>query len=720
MTTADAPLFSSYWYKVERVAPRLRPGVQVARRVEQGEVWHILSIPESNRHFRLDPAAWAIIGALDGRATLDAIWRAVLDRFGDATPGQDETIRLLGQLHQADALNAGTAPTLAEFGQRARRQDRQQWLQKLKSPLFIKVPLFDPKPLITATYPLVRPLFTRAGLLVWVAAVVWLAVQAVTHWSALTDAALDGALAAENLVLAALVFPFAKALHELGHCWAVRHWGGEVRDFGIMFLVFLPAPYVDASASIAFPSRGARIIVGAAGMMVEVLLAAIAMYVWLGAEPGLIKGLAFNMLLIAGVSSILFNGNPLLRFDAYYMLCDAIGVQNLAGRSQQWWGWLVHRFGFGIAEWENPARSRAEAWWFAVYHPLSYAYRVVLTLSIALFVAQEYRAIGLMLALWSVGSALVLPGVQAVWHVVTSPRITTHRRRALLVSGLLVGLPLALLAFLPLPYGTVAPGVIAAPDAARLAAPVEAVVAEVLTPPGAAVQDGTGLLRLTAPLTQSQLAVTEARLDTALARLTAFEGASQRDDAAVARAEIAYLTEARDKARNELAQLDLLSAADGRFLARDGVLTPGRLLTEGMELGFLVPDTARVTLRVAVPATRIDLVETAPPDVRVLIPGQGLTPHRAQLVTLAPQATRELEFAALAQGAGGPLVMDPTDETGRRTALPFHLATVATDLPFAGQAVGGRVWVRFDHPPTPLLPRLWRSVRQTFLQRLAL
>lgn len=380
----------------------------------------------------------------------------------------------------------------------------------------------------------------------------------------------------------------------------------------------------------------------------------------------------------------------------------------------------MHRFGFGLDAWENPARSRAEAWWFAAYHPLSYAYRVVLTLSIALFVAQEYRAVGLALAAWSVGSALVMPGVQAVWHVLTAPRVASRRRRALAVSGVLVGGPLALLALLPLPHGTVAPGVIAAPDAARLAAPVEAVVDRVLTAPGDSVVAGAGLLRLTAPLTQSQLAVTEAQLDTARARLTAFEGAGQRDDAAIARAEIAYLTQARDKTRRELAQLDLTSAADGRFLARDAVLMPGRRLTEGMELGFLVADTARVTLRVVVPATRIDLVETAPPAVRVLIPGQGMVPRAATLVTLAPQATRDLEFPALAQGAGGPLVMDPTDDTGRRTALPFHLATVATDLPFAGQTVGGRVWVRFDHPPAPLLPRIWRAVRQTFLQRLAL
>lgn len=722
MSAADTepPLFSAYWYKVARVTPRLRPGVRVARRVEGGEVWHVLSVPESNRHFRLDPASWAIVGALDGRATLDAIWRMVLDRFGDATPGQDETIRLLGQLHQADALNAGTAPSLAEFGRRARRQARQRLVQKLKSPLFIKVPLFDPQPLIDATYPLVRPLFSRAGLVLWLMAMLWLAVQAVTHWDALSGAALDGALAAENLVLAAMVFPFAKALHELGHGWAVRHWGGEVREFGIMFLVFLPAPYVDASAAIAFPSRGARIVTGAAGMMVEALLAAGAMWIWLGAEAGLVKGLAFNMLLIAGVSSFLFNGNPLLRFDAYYMLSDAIGVQNLAQRSQNWWSWLVHRHGFGLTGYDSPARTPAEARWFALYHPLSFAYRVMLTLSIALVVAQEYRAIGLALAVWSVTSTLVLPVVQGAWHLTTAPRVAPKRRRALAVSALLVGLPLAALALVPLPHGTVAPGVVLFPDDARLAAPVEAVVDRILVPGGQRVTRGQGILTLTAPQARSELDLILARLDTARARQSVFEAEARHDEAAVARAEIAYLQDARDKARADLAALDVVAARPGLFLAREARLAPGQRLSEGGELGYLVPPDARARIQVAVPATRIDLVETAPPEVRVLIPGRGLEPVPGQILTLAPQATRVLDHPALAQAAGGPLVMDPSDETGQRTALPFHVAVVQTDVALDTLAVGAVVWVRFDHGQQPLLPRIWRAVRQTFLQRLAL
>ncbi|SLN63090.1 PqqD family peptide modification chaperone [Roseisalinus antarcticus] len=717
----DSPLFSPYWYKMAGLAPRLRPGVTVARRLEQGEVWHILSAPEANKHFRLDAASYAIIGACDGRQTLDAIWRRVLDRFGDDAPGQDETIRLLGQLHQADALNSGAAPTLTEFGHRARRVSRQKMLQRLKSPLFIKVPLFDPNALIQATYPFVRPVFSVPGFLLWLACVTWLAVETLANWDRLSGAVLDRALALDNLLIAALVFPFAKALHEMAHGWAVRHWGGEVREFGIMFLVFLPAPYVDASAAAAFRSRGARILVGGAGMMAETLLAAGAMYVWLGAETGMVSALAFNMLLIAGVSTLLFNGNPLLRFDAYFMLSDAIGVQNLAGRSQAWWSAMLHRLGFGLTNWDSPARSRTETAWFIPYHPASYAYRIFLTMTIALFVASEYRVIGLALALWSVATTIVLPLVKGVWHVATEPRVASRRGRAVLVSALIGGLPAAALLLIPVPHGTVAPGVVTAPDAARVSAPVEAEILHIRAQAGDHVEPGQALADLVAPLATTELEVIDARIATARARLADYEVRSTgMDEAAATRAEIGYLIEEQAGLGVDLAGLALSAGASGQFLARSDILVPGRRLAKGMEVGILVPEDSPAQIRVAVPANRIDLVALSPAEVSVHLPGRGFDGRVGHLRTIAPEATRRLEFPALSQPAGGPLVLDPSDEDGRRTAQPFHLAEIDGGVTYGETAIGALVWVRFDHGRSPLAPRLWRMIRQTFLERLAL
>ena len=721
MSLADTPLFSPYWYKLGGLRPRLRPGVTVSRRVEQGAVWHILSAPESNRHFRLDQAAYAIIGALDGRQTLDAIWRRALDRFGDSAPGQDETIRLLGQLHQADALNAGTAPTLGEFERRARRMQRQKALQQLRNPMFFRIPLVDPDRWLTATLPVVRPVFSRAGFVVWLTIMVWLAAQAVRNWDALAATVADRALAFDNLMIAALVFPVAKAVHEFAHGWAVKFWGGEVREVGIMFLVFLPAPYVDASAAAAFPRKRQRIVTSAAGMMAEAVLAAIAMAVWMQAETGFVSALAFNMILIAGVSTFLFNGNPLLRFDAYFMLCDAIGVQNLGGRSQKWWGWLVYRFGFGIARTENPARTRAEAVWFALYHPASYAYRVFLTLSIALFVASEYRAVGLALAVWAVTTTFVIPFATALWSVATAPRVAPRRGRALAVTAALIAAPVALLLFVPLPHGTVAPGVVAEPDGTRVVAPVEAEIAALDRLAGDSVETGARLAVLTAPLLASRLDVATARLRATRARLLAEEAAPEgAGQAAALRAEIGYLSTEVSQLADDLAQLALAAPASGQVLAKADRLIPGRRFPRGAEIGVIAPPLAHASLRVAVPATRIEEVRRAVRGVEVRHPGRLFDPVSGVLVRLAPEATRRIDYSALTAPAGGPLTLDPGDAQGTRVVAPVHIAEIETALPLSATAVGALVWVRFDHGPSPLAPRLWRLARQTFLTRLAL
>lgn len=717
----DTPLFSPYWYKLGILAPRLRPGVHVTRRVEQGEVWHILSAPESNRHFRLDEASWAIIGALDGRQKLDTIWKSVLDRFGDAAPGQDETIRLLGQLHQADALNSGTKPTLAEYERRARRQARQKALQQFKNPLFVRISLFDPKRLVDATFPFVAPFFTPIGFLVWLAALIWLGTEVARNWEALSATVVDRALAVDNLIITLGVFPFAKFIHEMAHGWAVKRWGGEVREVGIMFLVFLPAPFVDASAAGAFKRKIPRIMTSAAGMMAEVFLAALAMFVWTRAETGFATALAFNVMLIAGVSTVLFNGNPLLRFDAYFMLCDAIGVQNLGTRSQKWWAALLHRKFFGLDGNDSPARTRTEAAWFIFYHPASYAYRIFLTLTIALFVASEYPLIGITLAAWAIITTFILPLLKSVWHVMSAPRVAPKRRRALVITGLLIGLPVAALFTVPVPHGTVAAGVVVEEEDLRISAPTEAIMAQLPVRPGDRVTRDMLIADLAAPLLDSEQNVMRARVAGAMARVAALE--AQREgagEAAATRAELGYLREEEARLTQDGQTLALRAPGSGILLAREETFLPGRRFAEGTQIGSILPEGTLAVLRVAVPADRIEEVRAAPHAVAVQHPGRPFAPVNGIVQRIAPEATRILTHPALSSAAGGPLTIDPTGGEGQRTAQPFHLTEIASDLLLSDTAVGALIWVRFDHGPSPLAPRIWRSLRQTFLTDLNL
>ncbi len=461
---AQRQLFSQHWSRIGALRPRLRPQAGITRHSVRGETWFVLSDRQSGRHHRLNRAAWQVIGLMNGRRTIDDIWRRVLaeeDGNGADEPlTQDDVVQLLAQLHQSDLLLGDVPPDLDELARRGEKQRQDEFLQRIRNPLAIRFPLFDPDGFLQATLPLVRPLFTWWGFAVWLAIVLFGTALAARHWTALTDNVVDRILSQNNILIVLFLYPVIKTLHELGHGWATKVFGGEVRETGVMLLLFIPLPYVDATAAAAFPSRRQRMIVGGAGMMVELLLAALAMMVWVAAEPGIIRAIAFNVALIGGVSSLLFNGNPLLRFDGYYVLADALDIPNLGTRATKYLVYLTERYAFASEAAQSPVRSSGERFWFVSYGVTSFVYRILISLSIAVLVAHKFFFVGVALAILSVSSVIVWPVVKGLRYLLFSPRLDRRRGRAIVVSGGAAGLFGFALFGLNLPLATLQQGVV--------------------------------------------------------------------------------------------------------------------------------------------------------------------------------------------------------------------------------------------------------------------
>ncbi|HEX9181534.1 MAG TPA: hypothetical protein VF859_14135, partial [Burkholderiales bacterium] len=471
---ADA--LSPSWYRVAELRPRLRSHARLNRHLYRGQVWYVIEDRISRRSHRLNPPAYHVAGLMDGRRTMQEIWDAAVARFGDDAPTQDEVIRLLGQLHFADILQCEVTPDVDELLRHSHRISRRTWLATVMSPLAIRFPLFDPERALERWLPWYRPLFGAAGALLWLLVVGWGLTLAAQHWGELTRDVTDRVLAPQNLLVMALVFPLLKALHELGHACAVKAWGGEVHELGIMLLVLMPIPYVDASAASAFPEKSRRVLVGAAGMVVELFLASLAMMLWLEVEPGLVRSVLYNVILIAGVSTILFNANPLLRFDGYYMLSDLIEIPNLRQRAGQYLAATLERRLLGTQPPAPDATPRESAWlvFFAI---ASFLYRIFITFSIAVFIAGKYLVVGVVLALWVVVASVVLPLVKLVGFIALSPRLRRHRVRAVAASAA-AGTVLALCVFaLPLPLWTNVEGVVWVPEQAVVRAGADGFVA---------------------------------------------------------------------------------------------------------------------------------------------------------------------------------------------------------------------------------------------------
>jgi len=306
-------LFSPSWYRVASLRPRMRSHVRIHRHSFRGEIWFVLQDEAAERTHRFSAAAHRVIGLMNGERTVQQIWESASTQLGDAAPTQEDVIRLLGQLHAADALLCDVPPDTMEMFRRFERHERMKWRRRLWTPLALRFPLVDPDRFLQRTQWLVAPLFGWFGALLWLAAVGSAAVLAVSRWTDLTSNIADRVLAPENLFALWLIYPVVKALHELGHAYATKRWGGEVHEIGIMLLVLTPVPYVDASSASGFKDKRQRMVVGAAGIAVELFLGALALFVWVSVEPGIVRTVAYNVMLITGVSTLLFNGNPLLR-----------------------------------------------------------------------------------------------------------------------------------------------------------------------------------------------------------------------------------------------------------------------------------------------------------------------------------------------------------------------------------------------------------------------
>ncbi|MGH8722062.1 MAG: hypothetical protein ACREU4_08765, partial [Burkholderiales bacterium] len=394
---------------------------------------------------------------------------------------------------------------------RARKGKPKTWMQNLRSPLAVRIPLFDPDRFLERWLAWYQPLFGWGGFLLWCAVVGWGIYASAAHWDALTENFSDRVLAPQNLLLMWLLFPLLKLCHEFGHACATKAWGGEVHEMGIMFLVLMPIPYVDASSATAFRKTHRRVLVGAAGMVVELFIASVALFLWLEAQPGLFRAALYNIMLIAGISTVLFNANPLLRFDGYYILGDLLQIQNLRQRGQQYLAHLAESKLFGVKAPEFDA-GRSEKRWFVFFTIASFLYRVFIMLAIAVFIAREYMIIGVLLALWALATAFVLPIAKGVGYLLLHAKLRRNRLRAIASTTAIVGVLGALLFALPVPHWTRAEGVIWMPHDAQVRAGADGFVRRIVAAPGSVVSRGSPLVVVEDPELEPRVRILEAQL----------------------------------------------------------------------------------------------------------------------------------------------------------------------------------------------------------------
>ena len=705
-------LFSPSWYRVAALTPRLRSHAHVHRHQYREETWYVLQDQSNQRCLRFTPSAYAIIGLMDGRRSVEELWELASTTLGDDAPTQPEVVQLLCQLHAADVLQCNIAPDVAELLHRYERHQHQHWQKRLMSLFSWQVPVVDPDRMLNLVVPLVRPLFSWGGAVGWSLLVGSALLVGASHWSELTADLIDRVTTPKNLLMLWVLFPLIKLLHELGHAFAVKVFGGDVHDMGIMVLVGSPVPYVDASASSALPSKWQRVAVGAAGMLVELALASIALYVWVSAEPGVLRTLTYNIILIAGISTVIFNANPLLRFDGYYMLADYLEIPNLRQRANNYLGYLCERYLFGRKDGPIPQATRGERSWFLSYSISSFAYRLLVTSAIFFFLADQFFWLGLLFALFVGVTGILLPVGQGVTYLFSSPRLRQVRGRAFAVSAGCAALVAVGVCLVPVPFRTRAEGIVWIPEAAIVRAGVDGFVDQVVARPGMAVSRGEVLVVCRDPGLQKDEQVLLGELQEVEARIRE-QVPEDLVKAKMLEEEKRYIQEKLARTKEQLRDLVIRANTDGTFVLPRAADWPGRFIKKGSVLGQVV-DLKAMTVRTIVEQPDIDLIRHGTRAVHVRLVERLAEPIAAAVSRVIPAASDELPSPALGSEGGGQVPMDAKKQKAMRTVFQVDLT-----VPLAQgiMNVGGRVQVRFDHGSVPLLAQWYRQGRQVFLSR---
>ena len=338
METAPPPPTPTVAERYAQVVPvPLRNDLITSEQVYLGRTYVVIKNPISLTYFRLSRAHYEAARRFDGSVTIKAVAANLgqVDPYWRAMPPDqaiEELAQLAHQLSGTGVVQSTGRSSLQRINNMVTRRKVFRFDALIGSILYIKKSLFDPDKLLGRMDPYFRWMYTRGYVVTFGVAMLVTLVMLAGHGPELAE---HGAnfFTLQNLALTWVVFIFVKTAHEFGHGLTCKHFGGEVHEMGAMFIMFTPYLYCNVSDSWLLPAKSKRILVTAAGIFVEMSIAIVAAWVWMATAPGLLHQICFNIIFMCSVSTVLFNANPLMKFDGYYMMSDALEVPNLKQKS---------------------------------------------------------------------------------------------------------------------------------------------------------------------------------------------------------------------------------------------------------------------------------------------------------------------------------------------------------------------------------------------------
>lgn len=500
MATLAESLISS---ASRKLTLRMRSDLSARRHRYHGKTFWVVKEPVGLNYFRFHEEEYAILCMLDGQSSLDDIKEQFEDQFTPQKITFQDLQQFVGMLHRSGLVISDAAGQGRQLKRRRDQRKRRELLGRFANIFAIRFRGIDPKWIFDLIYPYTAWFFHPAMMVF----VVLFGLSALTLVAAEFDVfqarlpTFHEFFGPANWIYLGITMAVVKVLHEFGHGLSCRHYGGECHEIGAMFLVFTPCLYCNVSDSWMLPNKWQRAFIGAAGMYVEIFLASIATFLWWFSEPGLLNQLALSVMFICSVSTVVFNGNPLLRFDGYYILMDLAEIPNLRQKSTE----IVKRFlvqiCMGIEQPENPFLPQQRQFFFAMYTIAAVIYRWVITFSILYFLNKVLEPYGLKI----IGQAIAVAGlvglvVQPIWQLARffylPGRMHKVKKHRVAASVAVVAALLLLFIWLPLPFHVACTLEVQPHGATPVFAGVPGKLSSIAVRPGEFVKAGTVLAKL--------------------------------------------------------------------------------------------------------------------------------------------------------------------------------------------------------------------------------
>ena len=661
-------IFSNSWHIVSELKVSLLSTVTVQKQYYRGENWYILKDSFNNKFFRIKPEAYHFIAKLNTKSTVEEIWESYLEKYPLVTPTQDELVKLLSQLHLNNLLFFQNRVQSTIVFERYSEQKKKMLRSKIMSFLFIKVPIFNPNKLLDFIHPVTRAIFSRFGFLIWIVTLIYALKIAIDNSSALGLQA-QGMLSPNNLVYLFITLFLLKTIHEFGHAMMCKKFGGPVHTLGIMFLVFTPLPYMDASSSWGFRDNWHRVLVGSAGMLVELFIAALATIVWVNTGDGFLHALSFNVMVIGSVSSLVFNANPLLKLDAYYMLSDMLEIPNLSKRANQQFFYFFKKNFLRLNHISSPSHSLKEIFWLNSYAILSYIYRLLVSLTIMLFVADQIFILGVIVGLMSLYLWILKPLYTLFTYLSTSAELNRNRYSAVLLSSFAFLSLLFAFIFVPVSNSIRASGVLYANGFSSVYTPNEGYLVEAYVKDGQYLKSGDLIAKLVSP----EMKIEKKSLIVELEKTEALALKAQQEisDLKPLKKRIELINDKLKKLQEKEKKLTIYAEVHGIWVSSKQQIFKKSFITQGAYLGDIIPQNGFRFIAVVSQEKAYDLFQREHFDSTLKLMGLENNTFNISNLRLIPYKQNILPSAVLGWLGGGDIKVSQEDKSGKKSVEAF-------------------------------------------------